>query len=304
MGAAMASNLQKFLKENGGKSLLVWNRTASKAKPVEELGATVVADLPELVEKCQIVFFMLGSDAASKDAFDKIKAVAKGKLIIDCSTVHPDTAADSENVLTASGAQFISSPVFGATPVAKAARLIFVPSGPKDQVDRALPYMSSMSRTHMYLGTDVRKSLNMKITGNVFIVGLTELAAEVQVLGEKLGLGDEAMTKFAGEFAGPVVEMYFNKNSSGIYDPGPNGHPMFTVDGALKDSGHAVSLASDNGVKLATIEAARDHLHSAKQLKGHRSNLDVASVYGALRVESGLDFENKAVKERESKESK
>jgi 3-hydroxyisobutyrate dehydrogenase-like beta-hydroxyacid dehydrogenase len=302
MGTLMATNLQNYLKYNNGKNLLVWNRTPSKAQPLKAVGARLTETVAHLVEESDIVFLMLGSDAATKEFVSKVKGLAKGKLIVDCSTVHPDTSSETDRILTQCGAHFIASPVFGATPVAKAAKLIFVPSGPKAQVDRIVPYMEAMGRTHFYLGTDVRKSLNMKITGNVFIVGLMELAAEVQVLGEKVGLSPEFLTKWAGKFAGPTVGMYFNKNSSGIYDPGRNGSPMFTVDGALKDTGHAVSLASQVGARLPVIDAARDHLHQAKLLKGDRSKLDVSAVYGAARVEAGLEFENDSVKHREQLE--
>ena len=50
MGFAMAERLLK-----AGANLSAWNRTRSKAEPLEELGATIVHNPADLVD-CNIVF--------------------------------------------------------------------------------------------------------------------------------------------------------------------------------------------------------------------------------------------------------
>ncbi|ANB11491.1 hypothetical protein AWJ20_4303 [Sugiyamaella lignohabitans] len=307
MGSPMTKNLQEFLKENKYPSLVFYNRTYEKGKFLRDLGATQVESISDVVAKSDITFFMLSSDdaiiQAVKESVLPLGPKLKGKIIVDCATVHPDTSKLNHGLVTEQGATFISSPVFGAAPFAAAKKLIFVPAGNKEAVDKLEPFAMSMGKKIFYVGDDVTRAVAMKITGNVFIVGLMELAGEVQVLGEKVGVSPELMTEWAQEFAGPTVGLYFQKNSGGIYDPGANGTPYFTVQNGLKDSGHAISLAKEHGVKLPTLDVARQHLHEAEKLSDVKKNLDASSIYGILRTHAGLDFENDAVKKREAGEN-
>src|SRR5262249_35375546 len=62
MGAAMAKRLKEV-----GHDVFVWNRSADKAKPLADAGATVAKTPGELASKSEIVISML-TDAAAIDA--------------------------------------------------------------------------------------------------------------------------------------------------------------------------------------------------------------------------------------------
>ena len=63
---------------------------------------------------------------------------------------------------------------------------------------------------------------------------------------------------------------------------------MFQVDLALKDARHALSLASASGTKMKAVEVAKAHLEDVKKYRGEKG--DLAGIYGAVRVESGLGY--------------
>lgn len=53
----------------------------------------------------------LGDDAAVNSAVDAmLQEDVKGKLIVDCSTVHPDTTNALEKKVTDKGAEFVGMP--------------------------------------------------------------------------------------------------------------------------------------------------------------------------------------------------
>jgi 3-hydroxyisobutyrate dehydrogenase-like beta-hydroxyacid dehydrogenase len=56
MGLAMATNIQKHLKEKDLPSLKYWNRTLSRGDPLKELGGNPCPSIEELVQGCDIVF--------------------------------------------------------------------------------------------------------------------------------------------------------------------------------------------------------------------------------------------------------
>ncbi len=123
----MCKNL--VLKGNLEKPLILYNRTKKRS---EDLAATlpagkteVVGSIEEGVKKADIIFTIVSNDAAVKEAIDTVLQFdVKGKLIVDCSTIHPNTTKQvAENVL-AKGAEFIASPVFGAPAAADAGVLM------------------------------------------------------------------------------------------------------------------------------------------------------------------------------------
>jgi len=56
MGLAMASNLQKHLKDKALPPLRFWNRTLSRGDALKEHGGTACESVEELVQNCDVIF--------------------------------------------------------------------------------------------------------------------------------------------------------------------------------------------------------------------------------------------------------
>ena len=94
------------------------------------------------------------------------KIALDGKIWVDTSTVHPDTCQQSAERLKQKGATFVASPVFGASPVAAAGKLIFSMAGPGPTIEKLRPHIENvMGRSIINMGEDVRKSSLLKISG-------------------------------------------------------------------------------------------------------------------------------------------
>jgi 3-hydroxyisobutyrate dehydrogenase-like beta-hydroxyacid dehydrogenase len=90
----------------------------------------------------------------------------KGKIFVDTSTIHPDTSEWATSRLSEYGAEFIAAPVFGASPVAAAGKLIFAVAGPARAVETIKPLiMNIMGRSIIDMGENVRMSSLLKISG-------------------------------------------------------------------------------------------------------------------------------------------
>ena len=57
--------------------------------------------------------------------------------------------------------------------------------------------------------------------------------------------------------------------------------PLFGVDLARKDVGHALDLAKASGTKLKNLEGIDAHLIDVQQHMGSKG--DIAGIYGAVR---------------------
>jgi 3-hydroxyisobutyrate dehydrogenase-like beta-hydroxyacid dehydrogenase len=282
-------------KGNLDKPLIIFNRTQKRALDFQKTlpsGKSIVADtIEELAAKSDIIFISVGDDAAINETVDTIlKSSAEGKLIVDTSTVHPDTTNGLAKNVTESGAEFVACPVFGAPAMADSGQLICVLAGPTAATEKVKPYLQGVIGRAVidFAGQPCGAATTMKIVGNTLIINMVESIAEGHVLAEKSGLGTnnlhqliEAM--FPGAYAG-----YSTRMLSGDYYK--RKEPLAPIDLLRKDAKHALALAESSGTSLKAIEVAEAHMTVVQDHMGSKG--DLGGIYGAVRVESGLTFEN------------
>src|SRR5262245_57598092 len=92
MGIPMAQNLLK-----SGQSLVVYNRTAAKAKPLADQGAKVASSMRNVAGQSTIIFSMISDDAALEEVATGpdgiLNDARRGTIFVDMSTVSPTVSA-------------------------------------------------------------------------------------------------------------------------------------------------------------------------------------------------------------------
>jgi len=295
MGRGMVANIVS--KATYATPLLIYNRTAARA---EKLASTlpsgktkVITSISEAVAGADIIFACVGDDAAIEETITAAledREAAKGKLFVDCSTVHPDTTNKLAKQINDAGAEFVACPVFGAPAMADNGQLVCVLAGPSAQVSRVKPFCQGvMGRAEVdYSDQPAGAATRLKIVGNTFIVNMVETLSEGHVLAEKSGLGvDNLHTFIETMFPGPYTA-YSNRLRTGDYYK--RKEPLFNAHLARKDARHAKALAEASGVRMRGLEVCDQHLKEVVEHMGDRG--DIAGIYGAVRVEGGLKFEN------------
>ena len=203
MGLNMAKNLQKHLTSIGAPPLNFTNRTLSRGVTLVELGGVPCTTIAEVISKSNIIFSSVGgkildsknklttsqiSDDSVLDSIvsEMLACSLADKIVVDTSTVHPDTSVRASKILTEAGATFAAgrcihvsrrhgwlteiAPVFGASPVAEAGQLLFVVAGPSAATEAIAPYLKGvMGREVINLGEDVSKASLMKTSGYVIL---------------------------------------------------------------------------------------------------------------------------------------
>ena len=109
----MCKNLVE--KANLSSPLIIYNRTQQRATDLSAKlppgKSTVVSTVEAAISSADIIFTCVGDDRAIKDTIDTaVKGDVKGKLFVDCSTVHPDTTNALAKTLESKGAQFVACP--------------------------------------------------------------------------------------------------------------------------------------------------------------------------------------------------
>ena len=185
MGEAMAKRLLK-----AGHGVSVWNRTAAKAAPLAEYGATLVSSKQDLAS-CDIVFTMVSTtDDLKQVLFGEgglVAGAVKPKVVVDSSSISQEGSAEIRTRLEAMGVGYVCTPVSGNAKVAKAGKLLQVASGPKALYDEVQPYLQAMAHKVMWVGEGELARI-WKIAHNTMFGVIIQNLCEITVLAEKAGI--------------------------------------------------------------------------------------------------------------------
>ncbi|MFN7101965.1 MAG: NAD(P)-dependent oxidoreductase [Pseudorhizobium sp.] len=148
MGAPMVRCLLK-----AGYPVMVWNRDPAKAAPLVADGATQAQSPVEAVDGADVVITMLTNGAAVADVlFDKgvAGAMAKGTIVVDCSSIAPPIARENAAKLAERGIRNLDAPVSGGTAGASAGTLAIMAGGDAADVEDLKDVLAALGRvTHV-----------------------------------------------------------------------------------------------------------------------------------------------------------
>ena len=149
--------------------------------------------------------------------------------------------------------------------------LVAVPCGPSASIASIDHLLPSISRATIPLADRAPGFASLlKISGNAFILSMVETLAEGHVFAEKSGLGSENLHKFIDlMMPGPYVA-YSKRMMEGDY---MREEPLFSVDLARKDAGHAINLAAKVGVDMKIAKVVDEHLKAVKETRGPSGDL-------------------------------
>jgi 3-hydroxyisobutyrate dehydrogenase len=151
MGKPMAKNVIK-----GGFSLCVYNRTASKAQELVEMGAKLCASPKEVAENSDIVITIVSDtpDVALVLFGENgvIHGAKPGTIVADMSTISPQQTRVFAGKLKESGIFMLDCPVSGGDTGAIAGTLTIMCGGEEAVFDKALPVLSAMGKKVTLMG--------------------------------------------------------------------------------------------------------------------------------------------------------
>jgi 3-hydroxyisobutyrate dehydrogenase len=281
MGAAMAANLRR-----AGFELTVWNRSPGRATELVAMGAAE-APTPAAAARASDVLVCCVSDTPDVAAVlfgpDGVaEGIARGGLVIDCSTIAPGATAEFARRLREAGVGFVDAPVSGGSEGAKQATLTIFVGGEPGDVARARPVLEALGRTITHFGP-AGSGQSVKAVNQVVIAGTYLAVAEGMVLAMKAGLDPEAVVTALG---GGVAGSWILANRSGRMIR--NDYPLgFRTSLHLKDLVIALELARSVGASLPVAGLAAQ-LEAGLVARGHGDE-DMSNLARAIRSLSALE---------------
>ncbi|HEX2516093.1 MAG TPA: NAD(P)-dependent oxidoreductase [Chloroflexota bacterium] len=261
MGQPMARNVLRK-----GFPLTVYNRTRSKTAGLEAEGATVAPSIAALAAGVEVVCTCVTGPRDVVEVYlgesGVLSGAREGTLLIDMSTIDPQTQQTVSRAAAGRGCAYLDAPVSGGVGGATAGTLAIMCGGDAATFERARPVLEAMGQ-HLYHCGPAGAGATAKLINNLISACTAAAASEAMVLGAKAGLDlaqlhDLLMDASAGSKAlgsmrqGALV---------GNFEPG------FTIDNMQKDVTLAGGLARELGVRLLTGAITEQVLREA-QLRG------------------------------------
>src|SRR5437868_8278986 len=203
MGGPMAANLCK-----AQHHVAAFDLSDTAVAAAVEKGAHKVASAAAAVKDAEIVVTMLPAGKHVREVYEKdvLPNVAKGALLIDCSTIDVDSARHVSDAARKAGFEMVDAPVSGGVGGATAGTLTFMVGGPEAVFDKARPILEKMGKTIVHAGGSGNGQA-AKICNNM-ILGISMIAVcEGFVLAEKLGLDKQKLFDIASKSSGSCWSM-------------------------------------------------------------------------------------------------
>ena len=255
MGAAIAQRLIAVGHEVG-----VWNRNPAKTKPLTDAGAKLYASPAELVEGCEAVIAMLLNDDATEAVYRGSQGILKsnltGKLIIDMSTVRPDTMISVGTEVTQKGAAFVECPVGGSTGPAKEGKLFGLVGGDGADVARAMSLLEQLCRRIEHVGA-LGSGATLKLAVNLPLLVYWQALGESLTICKPLNLPPERLIDILSDTAGaPAAMKGRGAIIAKVLGGAPLGETAFGITAAKKDLATAVQFAASIHAQLPVAASA------------------------------------------------
>jgi 3-hydroxyisobutyrate dehydrogenase len=198
MGGPMAANLVKAQHQ-----VMAFDLSSAAVDAAVDKGAKKAASAAEAVKGAEIVVTMLPAGKHVREVYEKdvLPNVAKGTLLIDCSTIDVESARHVGALAQKAGLDMIDAPVSGGVGGATAGTLTFMVGGSEQAFAKARPVLEKMGKNIVHAGA-TGNGQAAKICNNM-ILGVSMIAvSEGFMLAKRLGLDAQKLFDVASTSSG------------------------------------------------------------------------------------------------------
>lgn len=248
MGRPMARNLHKQ-----GILLGVKNRTVGKTQAMQkELDLTPFEGDELLIAAADTVLICVSADNDLKAVIADVTPYLKpGAVVIDCSTVSPQTARTVSDDLAGIGVTFLDAPVSGGVEGAKKGSLSIMVGGPRETYKRAADVFSALGSQITHMGK-VGQGQATKAVNQVMVAGVAQAVCSSLAMAEQCKLDTEKVVEVLS--AGAAGNWFLdNRGSTMIKDEFKVGFKLHLL---LKDLHICQSTLDEMDAELPLINTS------------------------------------------------
>ncbi len=282
MGSRMVKHVLK-----AGYAVRVYNRTPAKAEAARALGATVAASPRAAAEGADFVVGIVADPPALVAVLDgpegALAGCRPGALVVDMSTVDPETSRTMAAKAVALGLRYVEAPVTGGPWGAEEGKLTIMAGGTPEDFSAAKPLLETMGKKILHVGPMGQGSV-LKLALNLVAAAIVTSTVESLALTTKYGLDPGMVVEVLTERS-PLIGRTAPTILSGD----------FTANFALRHSHKDVQLglatARKEGVPMFALSAVAQ-VQAAAMAKGY-GDLDQTVTMRVLEELVGIEVRGK-----------
>src|SRR6185437_14301497 len=249
MGRPMAGHLQ-----TAGHRLFLHD-VAALPEELIRYGAVACASGKEVAEKAEIIILMVPDtphvEAALFGKSGVAEGLARGKTVVDMSSISPLATKEFARKVNALGADYLDAPVSGGEVGARAASLTIMVGGPQPAFDKVKPLFEIMGKNITRVGEN-GDGQTTKVANQIIVALTIEAVAEGLLFASKAG-ADPAKVRQAitgGLATSRILELHGERMIKRTFDPG------FRIRLHQKDLNLALDNAKSLGLALPSTAIA------------------------------------------------
>ncbi len=233
-----------------GHQVSVWNRTAAKAQALQVHGATAFDDAAVAIDGAERIHLSLADDASIDAVLEPVaRLIPPSTWIVDHTTTAVTPTAQRITSWAARGRTFVHAPVFMGPSNALEGTGLMLISGAQSHHDTLLPQLQKMTGKVVYLGAAPERAAAFKLFGNLTLLGLLGVLADVNRLAHAVGIStSDAFSLFQHFNPGKSLPARAARIEAGEFTS-----PSFEVSMARKDVRLMIEEAARAGVDLAVM---------------------------------------------------
>ncbi|MEU3272965.1 NAD(P)-binding domain-containing protein [Saccharomonospora sp. NPDC006951] len=250
----MGSAIAKVFVDRGFRTT-VWNRTASKSRPLAEAGATVAATAAAAVKAGPLVVVCLLDSAAVDEVLDSVAGEVSGKVLVNVTSGSPAQARANARWASEHGARYVDGKIMGDPPYVGTPQCVFPFSGSREAFDASEPTLRELGSITYYgddPGVAAVEFMAQVAAAYELLIGFLHTLRLVQREGVDV---EEFTERFAASLAGfPALLTSFGKAvKSGEYGPDLG---SLNVQAALMDD--MISHRESVGVEAVRMREVKE----------------------------------------------
>ncbi|MDI2035588.1 3-hydroxyisobutyrate dehydrogenase [Paenarthrobacter nitroguajacolicus] len=286
MGGPMAANLVKAGYEVSGFDLAPSSLDQARTSGIKIAESAIAA-----VEAADVVITMLPAGrhvlelySGTAESRGLLSAASPDTLFIDCSTIAVADSLSAHSLAASAGQRCLEAPVSGGVAGATAGTLTFMVGGLDSDFTQAGPLLETMGKRQVYCGGPGTGQA-AKICNNM-VLGITMIAvSEAFVLGERLGVGNDALFDVMANASGQCWALTSNCPVPGPVPASPANHdfrPGFASTLMAKDMNLAAEAQAYAGLQDVGLGGRAAAMYREFS-DGEGATQDFSAIINAIR---------------------
>ncbi len=240
MGKCMLSSMLEK-----GYKVVAYDKFPAAAESAQQMGAEVAETPEELAKRTSVILMSLPGPAQLQEVLFGENGLKYGlnsdHIVIDTSTVDPDTTRKNAEGVEETGAAYLDSPILGRP--SATGKWMLPTGGNPEALEKAKPVLLTFAADAIPVGGHGAGNA-LKLLNQLMFSCINAISSEVMAICDHVGIDKKVFYDTVAGSSAATVSGLFREVGKSIVNDGFEA-PAFTVDLLIKDAKLGLQMAKD-----------------------------------------------------------